>query len=169
MADRLITAQITGLDQITRRLKDVGDKTAKKILPKAMKKGAVEIKQGMRSAVPVSTDERLVAGLLKAALGEKVKSYRGGVTVAIVGPRSAFKRNKKTKQRERTALGKRALKQGLKRSAGKAADQNPTQYAHLAGPGRKQQFMTQASKATDKARDVIITEVSQGIEEAARG
>ena len=163
-----IQGKITGLKESIRSLDGLDKKLRTKILRKAVKAGAVELRKEMRSRVPVSRDEtapQLVHGLLRASMGEKIKIYRKGIAVAIVGPRSGFKKNRKTGQRERTGIGKRALRIATKKNLGqKAFIQNPTYYAHLAGPKRKPEYMKAAFQAArDRARDAMIATIQAGL------
>jgi hypothetical protein len=160
-----IQVKITGLQDSLKRLTSLDAKVRKKTLREALKAGAVELRKEARALAPVSTDPRLVPGLLKASMGEKIKVYRSGTVVAIIGPRSGFKKNKKTGQRERTAIGRRAERVAGKKNLGKQAlSQNPTQYAHLAGPGRKQTFMTDAlANAQARAGEAIKAVIEEAV------
>jgi len=173
-----IEAKLIGTDELRARLARLDDNVRKKALKTALNKGEVEILKVARRLVPVSDPEKdpeLEAGLLKKALGIKVKTYNSGIIVAIMGARGGFKRNRQTKETQRLFSREiRTIKQartgilgrlGLKRKI--VERQTPMYYAHLAGPGREQTFMTlaaeQGAAAGQKAvLDTLIKAANEG-------
>src|SRR3984893_8448849 len=110
-------AQITGLQDVFKRLRRVDDKVRKKILRSALTAGGQIVLLDARSKVPVNS------GLLKESLCKKVKAYqRSGTVVVIVGPRTGFKRTVQHAYITSANLGERSVVE------------NPTAIAHLAGP-----------------------------------
>lgn len=165
-------ATVTGLEEIFRRLKNLQGDGSAKILNKGLRAGAKIILAEQRAQVPVSTDPRLVAELLRFSLGIKAKTYRqSGVVVFLVGPRSRFGKDKKTNQRkERSwAAGKRVRRLFAKQpKATMASRQLPTAYAHLAGKGRRQEWFAASSRgAESRAQTAIIDTIAAEIEKAA--
>lgn len=142
-----IKVRIDGLQDVMKRLRAVDSKVQKKILRKALGKGSKIVLAEEKAQAPRET------GLLRKSLGRKTKVYRhSGVVVVIVGPRTGMKQDVRRHGRN-------------KLRPARAAD--PTKYAHLAGPGRRQVFMTQAAARTlDRVRSVVIEAILQGIEEA---
>src|SRR5262245_27424825 len=97
-----VRIRVTGLKEALERLAVLERKVRTKIVRAALKDGAKIILRDMKQRAPISTDERLAAGLLKKALGTRTKVYRqSGVVVVAVGPRAGFKRNRKTNERTR--------------------------------------------------------------------
>lgn len=174
-----ISARLVGFEQVFAKLKGFEPKLRQKILKKALPAGARVILKRARELVPISDDPRLEPKLLKKALGTKVKAYsRSGVVIVVIGPRVGFKRNRKTKRREQTKFSrllgvKQVRRKGLLGLLGakqaKLVYQNPTQYAHLAGPHRHQRWLNDAmSQAEKQAQEVTLQEIQAGIEEAAK-
>jgi HK97 gp10 family phage protein len=159
-----ITLKINGLVPMQKRLQALERKVAKKAARDAVRAGANVLLQEAKARVPVyvqrSADDPLQPRLLKRSLGIKVKSYRKGTVVAIMGPRSGFKTTKVQGQRQRTATKfVRSIVRG-----GQTVYQNPTQYAHLAGPGRRQTFMDEAIAAgSHKAAEVVRASLEAAI------
>jgi HK97 gp10 family phage protein len=139
-----IRAEVTGLRQVFKRLRQVDEKVRKKILRSALTAGGQIVLQEARAKVPVDS------GLVKESLGKKVKVYRqSGTVVVIVGPRTGFRRMVKRRGRQKLVL------------------ENPTAIAHLAGPGRHQTFMAQAAESTrERVKSVVTQKILDGIEKA---
>lgn len=109
-----IKAKLEGLEQALRNLEALTRTVRNKILRKAANASARIVLKAARQLVPKNT------GLLKKSLGVRVQTYRAsGTVVAIVGPRTGFKKTRQGKKI--TAFGKKM----------KEAGQNPSKYAHL--------------------------------------
>jgi len=101
--------KIDGLDEINKKLKNLDDKVARKIIKKGINDGTKIVLKEMKSLVPIRT------GLLRKSLGRKVKAYRKSkLILGLIGPRMGF---------VRVINGKKV---------------DPTNYAHLVefGHGR---------------------------------
>jgi hypothetical protein len=160
-----IEVRIDGLADTLKHLDGIKSSLQKKILKDALSKAAKVVLDAERSAAPISTDPRLIPELLKISLGTKVKVYRSsGVVVVLVGPRTMMARDKKTKQRKLSAFGRRAQRLQAKQQRKLGGKQTPTQYAHLAGPRRQQQFMASARDRTlSQVKQLLIDEIWAGI------
>jgi hypothetical protein len=177
-----ISARVEGLEPLLKKLESLQKKVAKKILKQAVTAGGRDVRQIEKVLAPTSaesrstrvsslemTDARLVHGLLRLSIDVKVKMFRSGVVVAVIGPRTNFANDKKTRQRKLTGFGKRAQRLAAKHGGALAAKQSPANYAHLAGPHRKQVFMTKAAEqAAQQAGDTIRRVIEEGILEAVR-
>lgn len=105
--------EITGLADVFQRLRGVERKVRTKILRQAVQGAGRLILKAARAKVAVRT------GLLRKSLGVKVKVYRkSGVAVAVVGPRTGFKRT-------------------VKLPDGSFEIEDPTNIAHLVEKGRR--------------------------------
>jgi hypothetical protein len=164
----LIRAEITGLGDTLRHLDGLRRSIQTKVLKDALGAGAKLVLESERSAAPHSTDPRLIPGLLEISLGVKVKVYRNdGAVVILVGPRTKMGQDKKTTARKLTAFGRRAEKLQAKQKRKLGSKQVPTQYAHLAGPGRKQKFMDRAKSVTaSQVKELVISKIWDGIVKA---
>jgi len=171
---------LRGLEATFAKLATLDDKLRKQATRKGLAAAGRVILKAMRPKIRKSTDPRLVPDLLRKALGAKAKTYRNsGVVILVIGPRTGFKRNKKTKQREMTkfarAIGikkvraKGLLNRLMGRTTGKTVYQNPTQYAHLAGPGRKEEWRQAGLRiAAEAARQALIDKVNEVIGEVSQ-
>jgi hypothetical protein len=167
-----ITTRVTGLEEVLGKLKQFQADAADKILNKGLRAGAKLILAEQKARAPISTDPRLVPGLLALALGIKSKTYKSaGVVVFIIGPQTRFTRNKRTKERKpaKWLSRKRVQKLFAKHpKASLAQRQTPTAYAHLAGPGRKEQWFTSSTQAIDRAQQAIIDAITEAIDKAGQ-
>jgi Bacteriophage HK97-gp10, putative tail-component len=171
-------ATIDGLQPYLERLAAFDKKAQKTITRKAVTAGGRPLIKAMRRQIPRSTDARLVPGLLGKSIGSKVKIYSSGIVVLVVGPRVGFKRNRKTGQRQQTKFSRavvvtRVRRKGwqgllLRRTQQKTLYQNPTQYAHLAGPARHEQWREKAlAQAAEDAKQAMIDKFLAEIEAEA--
>jgi HK97 gp10 family phage protein len=155
-----ITFELQGLQPLLKRMEELDRKVAKKAVRDAVRAGAKVLLDEAKAHVPIyrprSGEDPIQPKVLKKSLGVKVKTYRKGTIVAVMGPRTGFKTSLLNNQRVRQATKfSRAI--GQSRS-GKTRYQNPTQYAHLAGPGRKETFMEEALAAGQhRAQAAIIS------------
>ena len=108
---------VTGVKEVDRQLKRVASIAQRKVQRKSLNKIGRRMVKEVRGALGVkSTDTRT----LWRSIGHKVKFYNVSATaMVLIGPRSQFRRNKKTGERTR-------LKAKFAQS--KAM---PTKYAHL--------------------------------------
>ena len=100
--------QITAKVDISRelvRLRELDKATRNKILRPALTAAGRPLVRAMQAKAPNRS------GLLRTAIGQKVKAYRNGIIVFLAGPRTGFKDS--------------------------ATGENPTNIAHLAEKGRK--------------------------------
>lgn len=166
-----IAVRIEGdaLEKLMRRLRNVDAGVRKKILRPAVMAAGNAVRDRARALAPISNptnDPELVPGLLKKSQTTKVKMYRGMIFVAIVGAATLTQTNRRARTRETSAFGKRAAKLAAKLGSAKAAKQAPSNYSHLAGPGRKQKYLTQAaSDLGGSVRSVLEDRIEKGIEE----
>lgn len=129
----MISASVQGMREAYAAL----DKAARKIQRdgsrKAAAAGSKVVLRAMKGVVRVKT------GLLKKALGSKVKAFRdSGVAVGIVGPRTGFKvvlQKDGSKIKVQTRFSR--LEGTRVNKKGETVDRysNPTQYAHLVDRG----------------------------------
>lgn len=83
-----VKGRVDGLEQLLGKLQDLDKKVRKTVLRKATTAaGQVILKRARQGAKQVAE-----LGLLSKSLGKKVKVYSSGVAVAIVGPRSSFRK-----------------------------------------------------------------------------
>lgn len=116
-----VKAQLTGMEPILRRLGGMARAVRSRIGRAAVSKGSQPVLKTAQALAPVGE-----TGLLRKALGRKVKIYRQtGAAVAIVGPRTGFQTTRKG--RVITALGRKLQAAGVK----------PHLYAHLVEGGTK--------------------------------
>ena len=101
----LVQMRIEGLEELRDKLLKLKRVTGRKVVRKALNEASKPILRTAKAKVPVDT------GLLRKSLGRKQKSYRGGRSVVIIGPRTGFKR-------EVTVAGKKQVR-------------NPAKYSHL--------------------------------------
>lgn len=112
-------AKLEGVEKAIHSLDGLGRTLRNKILRKAVNASARIMLKAARSLAPRGT------GLLKKSLGVRIKTYqKSGAVVAIIGPRTGFKKTRQGKTL--TAFGKKM----------KASGQNPTKYVHLIEFGR---------------------------------
>ena len=112
--------ELTGLDDVFRSFRGIKRNVRTRILRRAVSKAARLILKDAKARVATRT------GLLKKSLGIKVKTYRqSGVVVAIIGPRTGFKRH-------------------VTLPDGTIEVENPTVIAHLVEKGRQAVFIKTA-------------------------
>ena len=111
---------LKGGDDLERRLRRLDDKMEKKIKKQAVKAAGKPIVTAARALV------RRESGILAESLGSFTRTYRGGSTVAIVGPRRRFR------VRQKVEL------------TGASKGREPANYAHLVEGGTKPHFMPKA-------------------------
>jgi HK97 gp10 family phage protein len=116
-----VSGKLDGLGEVLAKLNEVERKVRTKILRDALGEAARLILRSAKAKVP-----RGETGLLRRSLGIKMKVYRkSGAVVALVGPRTGFRKSKGG--RVRTALGDKFAAAGVK----------PHLYAHLVEKGRR--------------------------------
>jgi hypothetical protein len=81
-----ITTQLKGLRQAAANLRNVRQGIRNKILKPAVNEALKATEKAVRANVPD------VSGTLRKAIGRKVKTYRSGVVVGLVGARKGFAR-----------------------------------------------------------------------------
>lgn len=86
--------KIEGDRQLLRALDKLGKNVAKKVLGKAVRAAGKPVLKAAKSKVPRRT------GSLSRALMTKVKRYKNGNIVAVIGPRKGQKSYKATKRKE---------------------------------------------------------------------
>lgn len=165
-----VKATLTGLEPALGKLKTIKAAMQKRILAGVLGKAGRKVKAALAQAAPQSSDAtapQLIHGLLRLSFDAKTKAYRNsGVVVVIVGPRTNFDRDKKTRKRQLSAFGKRVARKAAR--LGKSAKQAPAFYAHLAGPGRKERFMAQAQRTLDSLKGEIEGGIMAGVEAASK-
>lgn len=141
-----IVLSLTGDSQAAAKLKAKRERAPRE-LKNAMKRSATVMAREVRSRVPRGT------GLLYKSIGSKVSEGRRGKLTALAGPRRGY-RTTVRKIEKRRVTGTRETKKGEKkivlklgRKIGQTEVLDPVRYAHLAGPGRKQDFLQPAHAA----------------------
>lgn len=150
MAGFTIKGKIEGLKDVTDALKAVDKKLRKKLIRKAVGEGGKLILKRAKQLVPKDT------GLLKKSLGRKVKVYKNGVAVAVVGPRQGFRKSVTRSKGRRAAVTLIA---------------NPVKYAHLVELGTQNApahpFLKPALDGQQAAiRDAMAGVIRAGLEQA---
>ena len=116
----MLRAKLDGLAGMLGVLDDVEKKAARKGIRRGITDGSRAVLQAARANVPEDTKS------LKKALGYRVRSYRGGVSVVgVVGARRDVKGDKK--QRFRFKVGERTKADGTKADVYAV----PANYVHL--------------------------------------
>lgn len=142
----MISASVTGLGDVLKRLRAADAKVKKKALRKGMTAAAKPVLQAAKALVPVRT------GAAKKSLGTKVVVY-GGTAVAIVGPRSGhFDAGAKKFVAKKTGRARRKYQ-------GVSGAPKPVFYWHLFERG------TRRSKATPTLAPAL--EATRGAAEQA--
>jgi len=132
---------LTGDKELIRKMQRLAEKTQKRIVQKAMKKGAARVRKAAKRRVPVET------GLLKKSLGSKVaRRKRDKVVVGIIGPRTGFKKQ---------------MPDGSYR--------NPVRYAHLVELGTKRAGAKPFLRpAFEQERDGAVADIRKKLWEELR-
>lgn len=182
-----VHCQIDGLKELIGRLTGLKMKMRNKILRTATTKAARLIAKKAKQKCPVRMTGGQVARqakrlrkegiaappkiaaasnitplkLLKKSIGQKVKTYKSGVVVGIVGPRKGF----------RAEIGKRVRK-GKKSNVGDPIYADPVNYAHLVELGTKhskaQPFLRPAlEESKDEIRAIFAEEIRAGLAAAS--
>lgn len=137
--------------------------TRNKIARRAVDKASQPVAKAAKRLAPVSSEPPLIPGLLRKAQGRKVKTYGArGVSVAVVGSRTDFRRQ----------IGVRV--RGKK--AGQPIYQDPVKYDHLVelghggpAPASPHPFMRVALDTTrGQALSILRTEMAAGVDAEAR-
>lgn len=136
-----IQVYVGNIGQTIRQLDGLKDSLKNKIMRKWMDAAGKVIRDEAKKRAPVLRDRKkyphLIPGLLKKSIGVKVKTYKSGVTVAIIGPRTDYRSvrdpgtGKVVRQTKKNATKFAAI------AKGGAFIQNPTKYAHLLELGTK--------------------------------
>jgi HK97 gp10 family phage protein len=166
----MISASVQGMREAYAALSKAAKKIQRDGSRKAANAGGKVVLKAMKGAVRVRT------GLLKKALGRKVKSFGdSGVSVAIIGPRTGFKVVKqkdgstaKVQTKFSRLDGTRVNKKG--ETVNKYS--NPTQYAHLVDKGTRRSraypFRAPVQQATaGQVRDAMAEAVRAVVEGAS--
>lgn len=111
----VIKGKLTGQQQLFGKLDGLKGSLQRKILRRAVTDAAKVVRDRAKANVPIQS------GLLRKSIGTKIKTYKTGVVVAIIGARTGFKR-------EVTVKGPRGSYTQLR---------NPVYYAHLVEFGTK--------------------------------
>src|SRR5579864_477519 len=89
-------ATIAGEKEVFAQLDALESKLRKQSLRKAVNAGSSIVLKAVKRRAPVEVGGgslgRARAGLLKKSLGRKVKAYKSGVVVGIVGARKGFRK-----------------------------------------------------------------------------
>lgn len=102
-----IKQKLTGLEALIQSMSDLKQSIQSRALRPAVTKGARIISKEAKRLAPKES------GLLRKSIGTKVKTYKSGVVVAIIGPRS-----KPSFRKTVTVNGRQQVR-------------NPVNYAHL--------------------------------------
>ena len=125
-----MTIELKGDKELKRLLKELGEKVAKRANRQGVNAGANPILRAARKSAPVAT------GLLKKSLIKKVKTYKSGNAVAVIGP-------------------SREVSSVIKTPSGKTKKHVPANIAHLVHdghggphPAKGNPFLRRAFEAT---------------------
>ena len=118
-------ATLIGDKELLRKLANLEGRLRGDVSRKALNVGATPVLQAMRKTVPVGD-----TGNLRHSLGKKVKQYRSGVSIAVVGPRipqgahahllesgTKERRHKKTGRRTGRVVGIRWMERAFDESS----------------------------------------------------
>jgi hypothetical protein len=111
----LVKGEVAGLKECQAALAGVEKRVRKAAVRRGVAAGAKTVVKEARKRV------RRRSGLLAKSLGSKVKTFKNGTVVGIVGPRTGF----------RKVVGQRTRG----KNKGKVVYENPTQIAHLIEKG----------------------------------
>jgi HK97 gp10 family phage protein len=155
--------KLVGIEPLIKKLDGLKGAVRNKIIRDAFKPVARGIKDSAKQRVRVDT------GWLRKSLDVRIQTYRNsGITVAVIGPRTGFQKDKKTGKKVLTTYGKKMVASIARR---------PTQYAHLvelghatSGGGKVQAypFLEPAWKANEQwALNMLKQRILAGLEAAA--
>lgn len=156
-----ITAQLSGLEDVKRRLESIHTAMRKQILRKATTAGGQILAKEVKQRAPKET------GLLRKSIGYKVRSYNGGERfLAVVGPRSM--KEAVVSLGGVTALARSKKGKALAAAGGEQGYRNSVRYAHLQelgwSGGAAQPFMRPAiSAAHDRIVEAMRVIIEAGI------
>lgn len=154
-----ITAKLSGLEDVKRRLEAVNAALRKTILRKATTAGGQILSREVKARAPRET------GLLRRSISYKIRSYDGGARfLAVVGPRSGIKEAVVTLGGT-SVLARSKKGKALLAAGGETSFRAPVRYAHLLEFGTSksaaQPFMRTAIAS---AHDRIVEAMRQVIE-----
>lgn len=154
-----IAVKLNGLQDVMQRLNAVNGELRSTILRKATTAGAQVLTKEAKGRAPRET------GLLRKSLGYKVRVYRGGeLVLAMVGPRSGFKRSVVTLGSRGAISGTKAASK-LLAAGGFAGTRNPVRYAHMSEFGTSRSAAKPFLRpALNAAHDRIVEIMRQTIE-----
>lgn len=139
-----IGMRVEGTEKIAAAFATLKASLQKKHLRKAMNAAGKDVLWAARSETPKRT------GILYKSLGRKVKVYKAGVVVAIVGARMGF--------RQAVGAYKRDSRPGTKypHKAGEPRMVNPVKYLHLVELGAKRtQARRMLANALSRGRPAV--------------
>lgn len=142
----------SGVPELYEQLRKADVKIARQAMRKAIAKSLKPILADAKANVAEDT------GTLKEALGQKIKAYKGGLSVTgIAGPRydKVSKRSKKPPKPKKFA---RVVQRG-----GKSVELIPAKYAHLVEKGTRPHALGKGSQipSTNEARRARQKNLSQ--------
>ncbi len=155
---RGVAITITGIDEIKRAFRELPAKVAKKVVRQALRKGLKLPLAAAKTDAPVDTGAGRRSLRVRASKGPRGSRPRDTIAMALlIGERSPGKTWYMALQERGYHTGKRI------RSGGKVVGRSPGSRK-IAG----KHYMRRALHATEQAaRELIITEITSGIERQA--
>lgn len=146
---------VTGLDEVLSGL----DGLKKSLRTKHLRKATNDIARNILWGAKARTPKR--RGILYKSLGRKVKVYKSGVLVAIVGARKEYRQQVGVRVKDSGPSAKYPKK------AGDPIFANPTKYLHLVelgtSRGKAHHMLRDAARA---ARSMMRSRVVEAVEDA---
>lgn len=135
-----VKVELLGANQVRSLLTGWKPSTQRRMIRPAVTKGARIISRATKREAPKES------GLLKKSIGTKVKTYKSGVVVGIIGPRKGFRR---------PVIVSRATKKGERKgTAGvRVVYRDPAKYAHLVHGGTQAHGLGAGSQVRRKTRE----------------
>lgn len=115
-----VGAKVDDLDAVQHTLAGLKKSMRNKILRKAIRQASKATTKAAKANAPVDT------GLLRKSIGSKIKTYKSGVVVAIIGPRTGYRRAV-----DRSGRRVKLIDVSRKSAPVDAEIRNPVNYAHL--------------------------------------
>lgn len=123
-----ISVRVEGAKELERMLAGWKPSARRRIVRPGVRKAASIVSKAAKARAPVGS------GLLKKSIGVKMRTYRDGTVVGVVGPRHGFKRAVSGSGRSRTIVTKKNVSE-FHNSLVRVRAQNPVKYAHLVHGG----------------------------------
>lgn len=138
--------KVEGLDGLIRKLQRLGDKkTLMKASRNALGKAMTPVQKAAKRKL--GSNKSVITGLLRLSIGRRIRHYpTSGVVVAIVGPRTGFRRVGRRKVALKGLMGKMIKHGKVDKNTGKTRMRIPSKYAHLVEKGTRPHALGKGSR-----------------------